>query len=264
MAGGSGGGDSTSTTSQHLPAWAVPYAKELLGAGSSQYLPGGSPAQMPSNLNQTNAGFTPDQTAALGSIGGTTTQANNLGSANANYAAGVLGGDQLNPTSNPYLTDTYNEAAQGLVTNYQNAIAPSNMAAGEVASGGGPGALAGNSGYGATTQMNQFDLGQNLGNLATNIYGGAYETGVTNQANVAAGIGNTQNTLYTGANQLLGAGTLEQQQQQSQYNTQYTNALNANQYPMQQLSGFGSILGQATGGTGGGITVGTSPSGGGK
>lgn len=264
MAGGSSGGSSTTTTSSHLPAWAVPYAKELLGSGSSEYLPNGTVAQMPSNLNQQVAGFTPDQTAALNSISGTTGTANGLGTANAGYASGVLAGDQLNPNSNPYLAGTYNEAAQGLVNQYQTAIGPSTMAAGEVASGGGPGALGTNSSYNQTAALNQYNLGQNLNNLATNIYGGAYEQGIQNQLSVSQGIGNVQNSLYTGANEQLGAGSLEQQQQQSLFNTQYQNALNANQYPMQALSGFASLLGQATGGTGGSISVGTSPSGGGK
>jgi hypothetical protein len=265
---GSSGGDQTSSSAQatqnRLPAWAVPYAKELAGAGANLYLPGGSPGQMPSNLNQQYAGLNPDETAAISGITGQTGTANGLGSQSAGLASSILAGDQLNPTTNPYLTDTYNEGAQSLINSYQTAIAPGNMAAGEVASGGGPG-FANNSGFQQEQALNQYGLGQNLNNLATNIYGGAYEQGIQNQQNTLQGIGNIQNSLYTGANEQLGVGTLEQQNTQSGYNTQYTNALNANQYPMQQLSGFGSILQQAIGNAGSSVTLGnsTSPAGGG-
>jgi hypothetical protein len=63
-----GGGQQTQTTKNALPAWAVPYAQQLLGQGSSLFMPGGRPGQMPGNLNQQVAGLTPDQQAAISMI----------------------------------------------------------------------------------------------------------------------------------------------------------------------------------------------------
>jgi hypothetical protein len=145
-----------------------------------------------------------------GSYTGTTPQSNA-------YINAQLSGKYLNPETNPWLKGTYNEAAKDVTTNYQNAVAPSLMAEGEMAAGGGPGALASGSGFNQQQWINQYGLGQNLGNLATNIYGGAYEQGVQNQlsaagmANEAAQAGAQENisSALGAANAELGAGNLE-------------------------------------------------------
>jgi hypothetical protein len=64
----SGGGQTTQTTKNSLPAWAVPYAQGLLGMGSQLFTPGGHPGQMPANMQQQVAGFTPDQVSAMNKI----------------------------------------------------------------------------------------------------------------------------------------------------------------------------------------------------
>lgn len=247
----SGGGNPSQTTGP--PAWAQPYAGLLLGEGSGLAIPGSSPglppvAQMPGNLNQQVAPFTPYQQQGLGALAGATGAATDLGGAGGNMLYNQLSGAYLDPQTNPYLQATYNEAAQGLVNQYQTATAPSQMAAGQVAAGGGPGALGGSANQ-QMTALNQYGLGQNLGNLATNIYGGAYEQGVQNQLGALGQLGSTQQSLYSPGQELLGAGQYQQQQQQQQLNTQYQNALAGNQYPWQQLGNFGGIFGQATGGS---------------
>jgi hypothetical protein len=62
------GGTQTTTTKNALPAWAVPYAQEILGAGASTFMPGGQPGDMPANMQQQVAGMTPDQIQAMSMI----------------------------------------------------------------------------------------------------------------------------------------------------------------------------------------------------
>lgn len=257
-----------------------------------------------SNIAQTGGLPTENQTLGNLGLGGMT-----------GMLANTISGKYLDPSTNPYLTDTFNQAAKGVTDQYRTAIAPSLMAQGEIASGGGPGALANNSAFNQTQWQNQYGLGQTLDNLATNIYGGNYQQerqnqlaaaaqaqGLAGQANqlaeTAAGnklagtqgllsavnsqqgnelaalqaqYGNqlgatqaqqqaqaqalgllpqTQSSLYSPANQLLQAGTLQQQQQQNVLNTDWQNAMRAAMWPDMMLSNFGNLLGQLGQGTG--------------
>ena len=73
--------------------------------------------------------------------------------------------------ANPYLDATYGRAARGLIDQYQYGTQPAAATR----------AIANRSFLGSPTQMQyedmqRFGLGENLAGLATNIYGGAYET----------------------------------------------------------------------------------------
>jgi hypothetical protein len=244
MSGGPSTNTSTSQVVDRLPKNLRPYALELIQQGAGEYLPGGSPAQLPASAQQQVAPFTPDQLAAMGQISGQTGTATSLADVGAGGLSKTLSGDYLNPATNPYLTDTYNEAAKGVTTNYENAVAPSNIAAAQGAGG------LGSSAFAETTAENQFGLGQNLNDLATNIYGGNYANERANMMNAQGLIGQTQSDLYAPANQLLASGSLQQQQQQTGLDTTFQNALRAINFPMQALSGFGNLLGQAAGNAG--------------
>lgn len=268
-----GGPSSTSqTTTQNLPPWVAPYSKLLLGEFGNMLFPGlqtpnipnlgiggksGNPLpglpQMPSNLNQSVAGFTPDQLAAMQGVDNTTGAASNLAGAGAANAQSTLGGTYLNPATNPYLTDTFNQGAQGLVSQYQNAIAPSLQAQAQ------QGGVAGGSAEGQQQLMDQYGLGQSLNNLATDIYGGNYSQERQNQLSTLGMMPGIQSSLYSPYQQQLGVGSLQQQQQQSQLDTGYQNALAANQYPMQRLQALAGILGPAAGNAGSSMTVGPNP-----
>jgi hypothetical protein len=245
------GGPSTNTTStvNKLPGWARPYAHELLRTGAGEFLPGGSPLQMPSDLNQQVAPFTPDQNAAMGLVSDQTGTATGLANAGAGNLTATLSGKYLDPATNPYLTDTFNEAAKGVTDQYSSAIAPGTIAAAQ--RGGG----LDSSTFAEEQARNQFGLGQNLDNLATNIYGGNYANERQNMMNAQGLIGQTQSALYAPANELLGTGTLQQQQQQTGLDTVFQNALRAFNIPMQSLSQFANLFGQATGGTGSQVSI---------
>ena len=259
----------------------------------------------------------------IGSTGGLPSENTTLSNLGVSNLPGMLSqtisGKYLNPSTNPYLADTFNQAAKGVTDQYQTSIAPSLMAEGEVASGGGPGALANNSAFNQAQWQNQYGLGQTLNNLATDIYGGNYQQerqnqlaaagqaeGLAGQANqlAEAGVGNqiaanqaqfgnqlaanqtqfgnrlsadqaslgaiqaqqqaqagalgllpqTQSSLYAPANQLLQAGTLQQQQQQNVLDTLFQNAMRSATWEPMMLSNFGNLLSQLSNGTGTTIT----------
>ena len=277
---GGGPSNTTQTQTSKLPAWAQPFGSQLLNTAGNYF--GTVGAQPP---QQSTAGFTPAQRQAMAQIGAE--PGRGLASVGAGGLSNMIqtgggttpgtgmlentvAGDYLNPATNPYLNATFNEAAQGLTSQYQTATAPSNLAESQMATGGG-----GASSAGAEMQaMNQYGLGQNLGNLATNIYGGNYEQERQNQLGAAgqlasdfqnqqqnrlSGLGllpQTQSSLYQPANELLGMGNIQQQQQQNVLNTQFQNQSAQNTYPFQQLGYLGNVFGNAIGNQGTQITTG--------
>jgi len=98
--------------------------------------------------------------------------------------------------------------------------------------------------------LNQYNLGQNLNNLATDIYGGNYSQERQNQMGALGQLGNTEQAMYLPANELMGVGALQQGQQQNIFDQMFGNAALKANWPLQQLGALGSILGQAVGGTG--------------
>lgn len=246
-----GGPSSTkSTTTQDLPAWQLPYAKQGLASFANLTMPGGQFLQMPPELMQKFFGMTPQQQAGLSGI-----QQTAMGpeSALLNQASGLLnqtiGGKFLDPESNPMLMSTYQQAARGLADAYSTGTAPQLMSQAAQA-----GALGG-SAYGQAAAQSRYGLGQNLANLATDIFGGAYNTerGLQNQAmQFAPQMGQALTQPYQ---QMYEAGALTQADQQAQEANRMQNALRGIQYPLQQGSQFENFLR----GLGGGQSVSISP-----
>lgn len=240
-----GGGTSTSTTTTTLPAWLQPYAEQFIKSYQGEvYDENGNLKEQPDNLTQNVAGFTQYQQAALDNIGNLSGGTQAVANTGLGQAGATLSGQYLDPASNPWLDATFNKAARGVTDQYSTAVAPSIMAAAQ---------KSGNFGGSAMDQamaMSRYNLGENLNDLATSIYGGNYQAERTNQLNTLSQLPNTLNAGYIPSQQLLGAGSLQQQQRQSEMDTDYMNALNANQYPFELLSGFGGALGQAGMGAG--------------
>jgi hypothetical protein len=134
------------------------------------------------------------QRAAMGSP--ITGEAEQLG-------ASTLRGDYLDPSSNPWLERTFQAGARGVTSEYQNAVLPALET--RFARGG-----SGNSNYGAALGRSQDALGTSLGDLATQIYGGAYEAerGRQNQALAMAPM--LQQLGYADIDQLMRAGGVQQ------------------------------------------------------
>jgi hypothetical protein len=146
----------------------------------------------------------------------------------------AMGGDMGN---NPWLAATYAKAGKGLTDQFNQAVIP-----GQDTSFASSGRL-GSGAYAALRNKQESQLGTSLGDLATGIYGGAYQSdqanrmgalnqwgqmgqqGINNQLagsqlyqqgqqNQQAGIGlgqNVQSLRYDDANRLMGAGQYQQE-----------------------------------------------------
>lgn len=104
----------------------------------------------------------------------------------------TIQGNYLNPASNPYLRDTFDQAAKAMSDSYLTTTQPRT----DSLFGRSGQAFGGNSGYQETVARNQLGFGQNLKNLATDIYGGNYTRERQNQ------VGATQNAPGFATNQV--------------------------------------------------------------
>lgn len=194
---------------------------------------------------------------------------NQLGQGQGLGVAGQLGQNQLQEAQNygndllsqqnPYLQKYYNAAAQPVVQNYQNAVAP-NIVATAAGAGG-----VGGSGESAAFNQAQSNLGQTLGDLSAKIYEPAYAEnqsiaanlfgqGLSEQAGLTGqGLAMQQSALnnvpalidaaYTPANQIMQSGAMGQNQIQNVLNSAYQNLYSQGQWPYQALNQLGGGLG---------------------
>lgn len=162
----------------------------------------------------------------------------------------TLNGKYLDPSTNPYLDDTYNAAANAVTRQYQTATAPQTAGAMEAAGRYGSGA------YNNQVKNNQLDLGTSLNNLATNIYGGNYQNERQNQVADTGQAGAVNQAQYINPTAALTAGNQQQTQQQNVD----VNAMNAYNYNRDQpTNALNSYVGQIQGnyGTNGTTTAST-------
>lgn len=185
----------TNTTQQTLPDWLQPYLTQELGnAQQFQTAATTNPQSMVAPMN-------PMQQQGISAIQQTAQGVNPSASA-ANANAFETSGALLNPSMNPYLQNTYQLAGQQV----------QNQLASEFA---GSGSNVENS---APVQADQ------LNNLATQLYGGAYNTGLQQMTQASALAPSIQQGTYLPGQEEYQAGSLQQQQQQNVINAPY-NAL---------------------------------------
>lgn len=218
MSGGGGGG--TSTTTQNIPAELKPlataYTNKAIGLSNQGYQP--YLDQRYADMNGMQLGgmqmtmdraFGGDQTGIMG---------------NANNAMNQMLGDN----TNPYLDSMVNKAMGSVTSNYNTA--------------------ANNSGsYGNSGLAEQYQ--RNLGDVATQMYGNAYNT---NQANKMQALGMAQsygNQAYSDAEQVMKAGGELQDQTQKYYDYGYQNYLDQQALPYKQLSAMSGVFGSNLGGS---------------
>lgn len=132
----------TTTTTQDVPEWQKPYIQDLLGMARQTF-----------NANQSNP-------TAL-----------NLSNAGAQNLQATINGDFLSPDSNPYLKATYDKAARGVTDTYNYTTIPQLSRA-----FGNQQAFGTNSAFNELFQKANQGLATGLGDLATGIYGGNYQT----------------------------------------------------------------------------------------
>lgn len=191
-------GGGTNTVQQTLPSWLQPYLSGELST-ANQITPGINQGMPASSLVATQ---TPLQQQGISALTGAASQgANEAGSAaaaNQFETSGAL----LNPNENPYLQNTFNLASQSVQNNLDSQFA----------------------GSGSNVQNSLPVQSDEMNNLATQLYGGAYQQGVNTMTQAAGMSPIIQQGLYTPGQELYGAGTTQQQQQQNLINAPY-NAL---------------------------------------
>lgn len=186
----------TNTQTQTLPDWLQPYLTQELGAAQNfQQSATGNPQSMV-------APMTPAQQQGISSqlqaAGQGANEANSASAANQFETSGAL----LNPASNPYLQNTFNLAADSV----QNQLASQFAGAG-------------------SNVINSLPVqSDEMNNIATQLYGGAYQQGVNTMTQAAAQSPTIQQGLYLPGQEQYQAGSLGQQQQQQVINAPY-NAL---------------------------------------
>jgi hypothetical protein len=211
----SGGGTNT-VSQQTVPSWLQPYYTSALQTGQ-QLTSGAGPAYYPGNqvapLNQV-------QESGIDSIIGAASQPNasdGAQTANEFETSGAL----LNPSSNPYLQQTFQQGANAV----QNQLSTEFAGSGRNIIGSLP------------VQSDE------MNNLATQLYGGQYDTGLNTMTQASALAPSIDAGTYQPGDNLLSTGAGLQTQTQNNIN-QNVNAWNyQQQMPYTQLSYMAGLLG---------------------
>lgn len=153
--------------------WQLPYQQYGLGQATAQYQNVHSPTQLV-------AGFSPQQNQAISGITSLATNNPTMGAADQ-YVQNVLSG---NPAQNPYLSSEFNQAANTVQNRLESEFA----------------------GSGRNVVGSLPVQSDELNNLATQLYGGAYNTGVQQQENALSAAPQTVNTDLGLQEGLYGAG----------------------------------------------------------
>lgn len=229
----SGGGDSTSSSRIEYPDEIKPLLYNVANLSTDLY-------------NQNWQGYGGQRYADLNStqqqaLQGITDRAANgspvMDQANATLAQ--MMGDQ----SNPYLDQQVANAQKSIVDSYNLTTKPQ-MESSMVGSGS-----FGNSGLQQMQGQQQNQLQQNLGNVATQMYGDAYNT---NQANKLQALGMAQgfaNQDYTDLGQMLTAGNTYQDQAQNQADFNYDQWQQQQDDPYKKLQAMTGVMSGTAGST---------------
>lgn len=240
MSGG-GGGNQESTTVPTIPTEFKPlanlYVKQAIDIANTPFQTYGGQRYQDLTQNQL-AGIDMVRARALG---GSQTMDNAESSLNQ-----LIQGGQ----DNPYLDSMVGRAQRSVVDQFNNMVKPQTEAA-MVGSGS-----FGNSGYQQLMQNQQKAAAQQMGDIASQMYGQAYE-GDQGRRMQAIGLAPTfGNARYQDAGQLLSAGGVEQQQGQNNLDFLYQQQQDAMNYPFKQLQATGGVMsgnmGSTTQTTGGG------------
>lgn len=247
--GSSGGGSAPETTTtitqQELPEFLQPYSTQyiqrafgLANAPYQQY-PGSRIAEFEPEHEQA-LGMTTSQ--ALYGVPGSTEAYQNF--------ANTLGGGFMG--ANPWLDDMYARGARGMVDAYRYGTQPSIDAQAVMARnfGGSP--------HAQYSDMARWQLGENLGSYASQLYGGAYDAERARQMQALSLYPTMQQAGFTNAEALAGVGDVIMQRNQDLINAQIQDYEAARMWPYQQLDVMGGAINAAAGG--GGTTTQTSPS----
>ena len=217
MSGGGGGGSSTTVQSipDELKPLASAYTQSAINLNNTPFQ---------AYQGQRFADLNPTQQAGLDAITNRATQ----GSQTINMAEQALQQNIQGGQTNPYLDAMVGRAQDSVRSQFNT---------GAVSSGS-----FGNSGL-------QEQFARNLGDVASQMYGNAYET---DRARQMQSIGMAQqfgNQAYTDASQLLNAGQIRQDQDQQGRDFQFQQFQEQQNDPYKKLSAMAGVFGTNLGGT---------------
>jgi hypothetical protein len=212
----------TNVTKSELPAYAQPYATELLTRGANL-----SQTPYAAYGGQRFAAFTPDQLAGLSMTRNLATQGNPAVNAATQTLADTVSGQYLRPETNPYLAGTVNQAL-GDVQSRVNAQFNQ------------PGAFG--------SAAHQEVLQRGLGEQANALYAANYANERANQLRAVQLAPEIAQQDYARAQALLGVGDVYGQREQDILNQQYEDWLQKQNWPYQQLDVLSNALAGSTGG----------------
>lgn len=156
--------------------------------------------------------------------------------ANSTLTSTLQGGQ-----TNPYL-DSLVKKAQGSVVDTWNNMTKPALDTAQINSGS-----FGNSGLQQRQQIEQQKAGQQMSDIATQMYGNAYNTDRANQMQALSMAPTYGNQAYTDAGQLLNAGNVKQNNAQSGLDFAYQQFQDQQNDPYKKLQAIGGVLGQNMG-----------------
>lgn len=238
MGGGKGGGSTSSTVTQKADPWAGIQPQLTQAAGDTQNLYNQGMLAPKAYQGQTYADFSPLQQQAMDLTTQRATNGSPINTANAGLLTDTLNGNYLNPDTNPYLKDTYDQAAKSVQGTVNGAFGQ----AGRYGSG-----------------LNQQTLGNSLDNLATGIYGQNYQQERSRQAASSALAPQVANQDYTDLSALSNVGSQQQGQSQNAINDAITRFNSATAAPGQNIQNYIGLLNGAGGNYGSSTGTTTQP-----
>ena len=189
----------------------------------------------------TVAPFSANTRSGLSQVAGIAQAGTPVADSAQNQVNATLQGDYLN--SNPYLDAMYNNAASAVTRNYSEAVAPSIQANFGLAGRGG------SNSYFNALDSSQQQLGQQLGGMAANIYGGNYANERNNQMTAAQMAPGTAQLNYFDATQLLNAGGMQDTYNQNVVNDKVNRFNQQQNRPWDALGRYNQMINGSYGGT---------------
>ena len=235
------GGGQTSTTTPHIADEFRPlldlYTKKATDVANTEFTP--YSGQRYADLNGTqNQALQMIQNRALN------------GSSTMNNAESNLNQFMNGGNTNPYLDQMVSKAQRSVADSWNNMTKPQTDSA-MVNSGS-----FGNSGLQQTQLNQQKAAAQQMSDIATNMYGNAYNTDQANRMQAISMAPTFGNAAYTDAGQLLQAGNTQQNQAQNNLDFGYQQYQDQQNQPYKQLQAIGGVtsqgMGSCTSQTGGG------------
>lgn len=164
----------TSTTNQGPWATQAPYLSTGFQAAQNLYLPGGTPAgyqwytDPTTGSRATVSPLTQETTNLVGSVTDLANNPNILNPAE-DYARAAMSGQYLSPSSNPYLADMVTAASQAARDQFLTSSIPG------LSSKFGMSGRSGSPGMSGAFENLSAGYGRGIADIATNMYGTAYE-----------------------------------------------------------------------------------------